>query len=175
MKKRITTCLLACLLSFVAYAQPHAQKGFFAELTAAYSNIGYHNNFAVISPSVGYQFNDRWLAGMRVGFETRDHAYIIYTPFARFNYLSKPKWVLFTEAQINIANRNMDGAQAGYSEIGLGLGASYTLSRHVKIVGRYLFVGYSEREERKNAYAGNKDFLLDANVGRLQLGVQVLF
>lgn len=175
MKKRVATCLLACLLPFVAHAQQNAQKGFFAELTAAYSNIGYHNNFAVISPSVGYQFNDRWLAGMRVGFETRDYAYVICTPFVRFNYLSKPKWALFTEAQANIANRDIDGSQSGYSEIGLSLGASYTLSRHVKLVGRYLFIGYSEREERKNAYAGNGDFLLDANVGRLQLGVQVLF
>ena len=41
--------------------------------------------------------------------------------------------------------------------------------------GRYLFVGYSSRNERERAYVGEQDFLLDANVARLQIGLQVLF
>lgn len=174
MKAKIISLFMMCALSCAANAQQDVEKGFFAEVDAGYSNL-YNEKFAVISPSVGYQFNKRFLAGMRVGFETRRYGYTVYTPFVRYNYLPMARCKLFAEAQANIAQREVEGGQASYSEIGLALGASLSLSRHIKMVGRYLFIGYSERDARKAPYMGNGDFLLDANVTRLQLGLQVIF
>ncbi|VFB12896.1 Uncharacterised protein [Bacteroides heparinolyticus] len=174
MKNKIVLLLLATLFSFASHAQRNMQKGLFVELTAGYSNLD-DEHFTVISPSIGYQFNKHWLAGMRIGFETRNHAFTIYTPYVRYNYLSMSKWELFAEAQTNIATREIEGGQGGYGEIGIGLGASYTLTRNIKVIGRYLFIGYSSRDARKQVYAGNGDFLLDANITRLQLGAQVRF
>lgn len=174
MKNKIVLLLLTTLFSFAAHAQRNTQKGLFVELTAGYSNLD-NEHFTVISPNIGYQFNRHWLAGMRIGFETRNHAFAIYTPYVRYNYLLMPKWELFAEALTTLAIRNIDGGQSGYGEIGIGLGASYTLTRNVKAIGRYLFIGYSSRDARKQVYAGNGHFLLDANITRLQLGVQVRF
>lgn len=64
---------------------------------------------------------------------------------------------------------------AGYYEAGIGLGGSFSITPCLKLTGRYLFVGYSSRNERERAYVGDQDFLLDANVARLQIGLQVLF
>lgn len=58
---------------------------------------------------------------------------------------------------------------------GIGLGGSFSITPCLKLTGRYLFVGYSSRNERERAYVGEQDFLLDANVARLQIGLQVLF
>ena len=174
MKAKIISLFLMCLLSCAASAQQDVEKGIFAEVDAGYSNL-YNDKFAVISPSVGYQFNKRFLAGMRVGFETRRYGYTVFTPFVRYNYLSMARCKLFAEGQANIAQRDVDGGEGGYGEIGLALGASLSLSRHIKMVGRYLFVGYSGRDARKAPYMGNGDFLLDANMTRLRLGLQVIF
>lgn len=114
-------------------------------------------------------------AGFRMTFETRRYDFKIYTPFVRFNYLSRPRWALFAEAQGNIGSRDVDGAQCRYYEAGIGLGGTFSITPHLKLVGRYLFMGYSSRHERESAYAGDHDFLLDANVARLQIGLQYLF
>lgn len=153
-------------------------RGFLVELTAGYANATSYTpseRYANISPGIGYQFNKRWAAGFRMTFETRRYDFKIYTPFVRFNYLSRPRWTLFAEAQGNIGSRDVDGAQCRYYEAGIGLGGTFSITPHLKLVGRYLFVGYSSRHERERAYAGDHDFLLDANVARLQIGLQYLF
>lgn len=67
------------------------------------------------------------------------------------------------------------GAQSGYGEIGLSLGVTYSIGKHVRLVGHYLFVGYSGDEDESGARMQKGNFALDANVCRLQLGAQYLF
>ena len=120
-------------------------RGFLVELTAGYANATSYTpseRYANISPGIGYQFNKRWAAGFRMTFESRRYDFKIYTPFVRFNYLSRPRWTLFAEAQGNIGSRDVDGAQCRYYEAGVGLGGTFSITPHLKLVGRYLFVGY---------------------------------
>lgn len=178
MKSRLILVLGMLLLPFALQAQRENNRGFFLEMTAGYGHEHYsipEETYANLSPTVGYQFDEHWAAGFRMTFETRDYAFKIYTPFIRYNYLARPKWALFTEALWNRAKRDIDGGQCEYDEVGISLGGTYALSSHVRLVGRYLFVGYSTRKEREKAYVGKSDFLLDANIARLQAGVQVLF
>lgn len=112
---------------------------------------------------------------MKVGFETSSLPYTIYTPFVRFSFLNMRKLHLFTEGQFNILERDADGGQSGYSELGLSFGATYSLCKHLNLIGHYLFVGYTEEDGKKGAWLGKKDFALDANVRRFQLGLQFIF
>lgn len=178
--KRILIILLALTFTSGIHAKEWKEndRGLLIELTAGYGHATSYvpsESYVSISPGIGYQFNKRWAAGFRMTFETRDLPFIISTPFVRYSYLSRPRWALFAEAQGNIAFRNADGGQAGYYEAGIGLGGSFSITPHLKLTGRYLFVGYSSRDERERAYAGERNFLLDANVARLQIGLQVLF
>lgn len=47
---------------------------------------------------------------------------------------------------------------AGYYEAGIGLGGSFSITPCLKLTGRYIFVGYSSRNERERAYVGEQDF-----------------
>lgn len=167
----VTTFLL--LVGMAAGAQ-NKEQGFFVEAGVSYASTE-NENFVTIAPAVGYQFNSYLAGGMKVGFETRTYPYTIYTPFFRYSFFRKSRLKLFTEAQFNIATRDVDGGQSSYGEIGLSLGATYSIGKHVRLVGHYLFVGYSGDEDESGARMQKGNFALDANVCRLQLGVQYLF
>lgn len=171
--KAIFLTMFILLLSATVGAQ-NREKGFFVEVGGSYA-ITEYENFALITPAAGYQFNSCLAAGAKVSFETRTHPYVIYTPFFRYSFFRTSKLKLFTEAKFNIATRDVDGGQSGYSEAGLTLGATYSINRHMSLVGHYLFIGYSGNDDRSGARLGGGTFALDANVARLQLGAQVLF
>lgn len=169
-----TTFLAILLLLCLSAEAQKKEKGFFVEAGVSYAHAE-NENFAIITPAVGYQFNTYLTAGAKVSFETRNYPYTIYTPFLRYSFFRKSNLKLFTEAQFNIATRDVDGGQSGYSEIGLSLGATYSIRKHVRLVGRYLFVGYSEDNDESGARMRKGNFVLDANVCRLELGAQYLF
>lgn len=173
MKAIYFTILFLLVALFSAEAQ-NKEKGFFVEAGVAYADTR-HESFAILSPAVGYQFNSYLAAGAKVSFETRHYPYTIYTPFLRYSFFRKSNLKLFTEAQVNIATRDVDGGQSGYSEAGLTLGATYSIGKHLRLVGHYLFVGYSDNDDKSGARIGGGDFALDANIARFQLGAQVLF
>lgn len=172
MKAIFVTAFL--LLAGTAAGAQNKEKGFFVEAGVSYASTE-NENFVIIAPAAGYQFNSYLAGGVKIGFETRTYPYTIYTPFLRYSFFRKSRLKLFTEAQFNIATRNVDGGQSGYSEIGLSLGATYSIRKHVRLVGRYLFVGYSGDNDESDARMRKGNFALDANVCRLQLGVQYLF
>lgn len=175
MKKYVIFILFLCIIPLCTIqAQTTKEKGFFIEASAAYGSTHY-KEYAIITPTVGYQFNKHWSAGMKVGFETGHLAYTIYTPFVRFNFLNIKRLHLFTEAQFNILDREADGGQSGYSEVGLSFGATYSVCKHLNLIGHYLFVGYSAEDRKEGAWLGKKDFALDANARRFQLGLQYIF
>ncbi|ADV44848.1 hypothetical protein [Bacteroides helcogenes] len=178
MKLKLFLLLWVTTFSLAVQAQCKNDKGFLLELTAGYAHASTYipsETYINISPSLGYQFNIHWMAGFRMTFETRKYDFKIYSPYVRFNYLSRPKWGLFAEAQWNIARRSVDGGQCNYDEVGISFGGNYALTPHIKLIGRYLFIGYSTRREREKAYAGKHDFLLDGNIARLQAGLQLIF
>lgn len=173
MKKSLFFIIVLCSTPLLSLAQSK-EKGLFVEGSIAYSDTHYKHS-VFLTPTVGYQFHTRWSAGMKASFETGDLAWQVYTPFIRYAFLQHNNLSLFTEAQWNIWRRNVDGGQSGFSEVGLNFGATYAVSQHFRIIGHYLFLGYSG-QDKEGAWLGqNTDFGLDANVQRFQLGVQYIF
>lgn len=97
MKQKLLLLLVFCMATLSTTWAQTKEKGFFVEASAAYAST-HSENYAIITPAIGYQFSKQWSAGMKVGFETGDYAYTIYTPFVRFNFLNLNKLNLFTEA-----------------------------------------------------------------------------
>lgn len=172
--RKLTLLLIGCIALLSSATAQSQEKGLFLEASIAYGS-GYAKEFAIITPTIGYQFNHRWSAGMKVGFETGNQSYTIYTPYIRFSFLDINKLKLFTEAQVNIFSREVDGGQGSYSEAGLSFGLTYPIWKRLNLVGHYLFIGYSEKDDKEKAWLGDKNFALDANIQRLQLGIQYLF
>ncbi len=173
--KKLTLLVLICTALLSTAKAQTKEKGFFAEASAAYSNTEFDDHYAIITPAIGYQFSSKWSAGMKMGFEMRTYGYTIYSPFIRFNFLQAGELKLFTEAQANILSRDVEGGQSGYGEAGVSFGAIYPISNRLKLVGHYLFVGVSGEEGREGASVNKGDFTLDANVRRLQFGLQFIF
>ncbi|WP_455671990.1 hypothetical protein [Phocaeicola sp.] len=112
---------------------------------------------------------------MKISFETGNLPWTTYTPFIRFSFPEINKLKIFTEAQFNICNRDVDGGQSSYEEIGLSFGLSYPISKHLNFIGHYLFVGYSGDNNKEGAWLGKGKFAADANILRAQLGLQYIF
>ena len=106
--------LVLALLSATS-VKAQDERGIFVEGVASYASTHY-KNYAVLTPAVGYQFNDRWAAGFKVGFDTGDLAYVTYTPFARFSFLTGSAFRMFVEGKLNFASSDVDGGQCTYQE-----------------------------------------------------------
>ena len=60
-------------LPFVCYALAK-DKGFFMEMNIGYAHTDYHDDsYMLLSPRIGYQFNDRWAAGVKYIGETDNY------------------------------------------------------------------------------------------------------
>lgn len=81
--KKFFPLLLGLALLIPANLQAQSDdKGFFVEGSVSYASDysgGYNGNgskrtgdFFIITPTIGYQFNDKWSAGLKVGFSTSD-------------------------------------------------------------------------------------------------------
>ncbi|OUP11758.1 hypothetical protein B5F34_01800 [Mediterranea sp. An20] len=71
---RIFLFILAFVcLPFVCHAQAK-DKGFFMEMNIGYAHTDYHDDsYMLLSPRIGYQFNDRWAAGVKYIGETDNY------------------------------------------------------------------------------------------------------
>ncbi|NDV59880.1 hypothetical protein [Bacteroides sp. 519] len=173
MKTQIILVAILAILSVNPIKAQIKEKGFLIEGTVSYADT-HNGNYIIITPTIGYQFNKYIIGGFKVGFETRDYPYTMYTPFVRYNYLTISKFQLFIEAQFNIAERDVSGGQSGYSEGGFTFGATYPICKNVKISGQYLFLGWSENNRKEGAWLNKSKFGLDANIQRLHLGIQII-
>lgn len=166
--------LTLALLSVISL-KAQEERGIFVEGVAALASE-HTENYAILTPAVGYQFNDRWALGFKMGFETANHDYKYYTPFVRFSFLTGSAFRMFVEGKLNFASRQVDGGQCTYQEAGFSLGASYKVCPHLRVIAQYLFLGWSNDEDKYGAWLGkHSGFALDANVYRAQLGLQFMF
>lgn len=193
--KKLYLFLLGLVLLIPANLQAQSKdKGFFVEGSVSYASDyagGFYidgsrrtGDFFIVTPAIGYQFNDKWSAGLKVGFSTSDdfvYNWNSYTVFARYNFYSLGKACLFTEGKVSgyalpsiVGGKNKDFAEAGFS-----IGISYPFNKHLKLVCQYLHIGYSNEYNRDNAKHGlnlhSGDWVLDANIKRLSIGLSWTF
>lgn len=198
--KKFFPLLLGLALLIPANLQAQSDdKGFFVEGSVSYASDysgGYNGNgskrtgdFFIITPTIGYQFNDKWSAGFKVGFSTSGDFMFnwnSYTPFVRYNFCSLGKANLFTEGKVSIFGyHDVIGGDSNFVEAGFSFGISYPLNKHLKIVCQYLHIGYSDEyndvndnakfsaKHGMNLHSG--DWVLDANIKRLSIGLSWTF
>ena len=196
--KQFTLFLFFLVLFLPTNTQAQSKdKGFFVEGNLSYASDFWKNykrdggvtdEFFIITPAVGYQINEKWSVGFKVGFSTSGN-YMFnwnsYTPFIRYNILSFGKTCLFTEAKVSKFDWNeiLDGGRNNdFIEAGFSLGVSYPFNEHLKLVCQYLHIGYSNeyRDINKrcskhglNLHSGY--WVLDANIKRLSIGLNWTF
>ena len=194
--KKFFPLLLGLALLIPANLQAQSDdKGFFVEGSVSYASDysgGYNGNgskrtgdFFIITPTIGYQFNDKWSAGLKVGFSTSDDFVFdwnCYTPFVRYNFCSLGEANLFTEGKVSgnvFPDPGEGGGSPHYVEAGFSLGISYPFNEHLKLVCQYLHIGYSNEYNNDRAKHGmnlhSGDWVLDANIKRLSIGLSWTF
>ena len=179
---RIFLFILAFVcLPFVCHAQAK-DKGFFMEMNIGYAHTDYHDDsYMLLSPRIGYQFNDRWAAGVKYIGETDNYLqYHTLGGYAQFCFWQNHRWRAFAEGGVTFGMLTDCPYGGEYDdcevEAGISLGISYSLSHHLNLMLRYLHIGYSESlRAHGNACWGDHKFILDANISRLQIGVQYIF
>lgn len=186
-KRQLLTLLFVLGITLPIQLQAQVKdKGFFVEGSFAYadeeqfSGGKHYENYFIIKPAVGYQFNSKWNVGFKLEFqcgrkEGRRYRGII--PFVRYNFCNLGKFHLFSEAKTSIYGKwkTMLGEDKSYLEAGLSLGASLPLNRHLKVICQYLHIGYSEQYQKSGAFIHSGDWGIDANIKRLQLGLNWTF
>lgn len=166
---------------FIQEASAQTKDGFYIGLNMGVSNEQPHDHFVNVAPEIGYQFSDRWSAGLRTTFGTSSSTCITVAPYAQFSFLKFGKWKVFSEATLQywIQDKGYDTYAESTSDIEAGLtaGASYSISKHVSLRMHYLFLGYSDVEYTNTGAAvlGGGNFILDGCWRRFSIGLQYNF
>lgn len=180
--KKFFLCMFSVLVVFTACAQTK-DFGFFLEMNGGYGEVkhqkvfGYkHDGFLFLTPALGYQFNNNWAAGLRVSFEMAGDKYSTCEIYGQYGFLRLKRLKIFGEALVSFSVKDVDGGDDNYIEAGFSLGVSYALGRHWSLLLRYPYIGYSDGYHRHDGFClGDGKFLIDGNLRRLQMGVQIIF
>lgn len=100
-------------------------------------------------PEVGYSFNDKWDAGLSVGWtgvEDGQHTFEI-APYARYTFMHSKLVNLFLEGTVGYGHIGGNGADTDVFEIGIKPGVTVNLSDHVAFVTKVGFLGYQQSGE----------------------------
>ena len=189
MKTKLFFFTSLLLLSIATATAQTKEKGFFVEMNGGYGEVktafvsstvenpllfhlGYAR-YAVLTPSIGYQINRHWAAGFKIQFESimEDEKRTTYTPYMRYNFLHPVKFNIFMDMQVS-AIRHLGKNDV---EGGINPGASYALNNHFSILLKYLFIGFNGEDRKSGVMIKSKNFIIDANWRRLQLGLQYIF
>ena len=85
-------------MPLVSRAQADDGKGMFVELNIGHAHTYYHDDdgvYTILSPRLGYQFNDRWSAGIKyIGEINNDLQYHTGGIYAQYNFWQKKGWMV---------------------------------------------------------------------------------
>lgn len=196
----IAIVMLLLTGSMSAVAQEQTKPRFFVEFTAGPGSIhvdkvitsteirdvDLREWYARLSPSVGFQFNNRWAAGVRVTADTRkvkntslSAKRVEYTGFTQYNFLDRDRWSMCVEGKVSYSHDYYKYPQNDYGEIGFSLGGRYAINDHFSIVARYLYTGLTLGDFRSYndnlGCVGRGRYRLDFGLNRLQIGARYTF
>ena len=145
----------------------------------------------MFTPRVGYRFNDRWEAGALFKYEKVADAatYYGFGAYGEYNYLrfADNRLRLFVDLQAYYSTGGRDGYgdDLGFpgdkepTEVGFVPGIAYRIhGSKVDLKLRYLFIGFNNNDrwyKDMGVCVGRGDWILDAGLRRLELGVAVNF
>lgn len=201
MIKKIFILFLLSVFTFTVKAvESESQSGVTATLLLGLSQTHYGANqyhdseFKVgfmFTPRVGYRFNDRWEAGALFKYEKVADAatYYGFGAYGEYNYLrfADNRLRLFVDLQAYYSTGGRDGygddlglpGDKQPTEVGFVPGIAYRIpGSKVDLKLRYLFIGFNNNDrwyKEMGGCVGRGDWILDAGLRRLELGVAVNF
>lgn len=104
----------------------------------------------IISPEIGYNFNEKWAVGGNIGFaynkfdDAKSTAFAI-APYARYSYYENKIVRLFVDAGFGISTSKQEDHDAltGF-EVGVKPGIAIKLNNKLSLVAKCGFLGYRE-------------------------------
>lgn len=201
--KKVAFMLLMVVLAFAAKAEePEAERGVTASVLLGFTHDHFRDGHkwalgVEVTPRVGYRFNDKLEAGVLFKYENVAEAANYYGlgaygqySFARF---LDSRLRLFVDLQAYYSWGGRDGYDGyidnnGYpganddkqpTEVGFVPGVAYRIpGSKVDIMLRYLFIGFNNNDrwyKELGGCVGRGDWILDAGLRRLEIGVAYTF
>lgn len=212
----IISVVFAASFSMVAQERKSPLRNFFGEVgvgmgkhLAPYTD-GIHRSTTQITTAIGYKFHPRWNAGVGLTFEAGK--YREFRPktsvFASYDFFRYHRLSVFAQLQGSycytkeyspLDGFNPDGINNSNSldpiiyrhemwECGVRFGASVNINNHLSVMLRYLFIGYSTRNDYNrfkkgitdnygnlSGIVGKHNFIMDAGLRPLQLSLRYTF
>ena len=119
-----------------------------------------------ISPEVGYTFNEKWSAGVALGFshykqdESKVTAFAI-NPYARYTYYKTGIVNLFVDGGVDFTTaKPKDGDSATAFGIGFKPGVALNVTDNISFVAHFGFLGYQDADDELSSVI-NKGFGFD--------------
>lgn len=192
--KRILLFAMAALFACNAFAQNNSdERGFTAGIMFGLSQT-HHDNFinkknhigVIVTPRLGYRFNSSWEAGALFRYEkfSEDLNYYGIGGYGEYSFLHFNNGLrMFVDLQAyhSFPGTDIDGGnEESFTEVGFVPGVAYRIGNSpVDLKLRYLFVGFNHGPRYYKSEApgclGRGDFILDAALRRLEIGVSVTF
>lgn len=143
MKKVILAALVA-VVSLTANAQLYVGGSLSFDADKANSNADTKSTF-VIKPEVGYSFNEKWAAGIQIGYKSVSQSgntasEFTFAPYARYTYAKSGIASFFVDGGVSFDLYNNDrGTVVG---IGVRPGVKLSASEKVDFVASLGYLGY---------------------------------
>ncbi len=97
-------------------------------------------SYVKIAPEVGYNFNDKWAFGGKLGYYNYDgeDAFSI-SPYARFTFFRKGIFSMYADAGVELYLADSDT----YCGVGITPGLAVRATDHISFFAKYGFLGYN--------------------------------
>lgn len=156
MKKFLMT-MAAMFVTVVASAQVYVGGGIGLGVTTVDHVDGSEFSWKVM-PEIGYQFNEKWDAGLSIGYMgSQDGAKTFeIAPYARYSVYNAKLVDFFIEGTVAYKHVSDDDADVDAFAIGFRPGIKVNLSEHFDFVSKIGFLGF-ERVDKVNNFGFNFD------------------
>lgn len=126
-------------------------------------------------PEIGYQFNNKWEAGIEIGIQKGDVCKIAQVgdattftvaPYVRYTAVDTKLVNLFVEGTVGYGSVSKGGGD--YYEVGIKPGLAVKLSDHVNLISKVGFLGY--RGYSPDHGKSSSTFGLDVDASNVSFG-----
>ena len=145
--KKIMLSLAMALVSVCASAQVYI--GGTAGISSNKFEGGDSKTAYALMPEIGYEFNNKWEAGLEIGIKKGDVCELravpeattfIVAPYVRYTAVETKVVDLFFEGTIGYSSVSKGGGD--FYEVGIKPGLAVKLSKHVDFISKIGFLGY---------------------------------
>lgn len=196
MKRLFILLLGTVLLQSINAETPEYKSGITAELDFGIGKNHEAKFFTILHPRVSYRFTPRWEAGLMTKFNINGRysdPFIELGAYGEFSYLLVNQFRWFVDAQVVWAGgyerdfivggkpveKDPRDFRHSFTEFGIVPGVAYRIpGSMVDIKLRYLFIGFNNGDEKYKSVSGcssGRDFIIDAGLRRLEIGVSYTF